>query len=89
MRDQLDKYRELDGVPAGRGDTEAHIISCSLLEERTEPLLVLVGPGPVGVGQLPPVIDQVVSQTEQYRALGAITEFTAVYSTNISYIFLI
>ena len=67
--DDRDQDGELDGSSAGGVDTHSHIRGGSLTGQRTQPFLMAEGLGEVGVGQLPAVIDQVVSQTEEDRAL--------------------
>ena len=66
--DDRDQDGELDGSSAGGVDTHSHIRGGSLTGQRTQPFLMAEGLGEVGVGQLPAVIDQVVSQAEEDRA---------------------
>ena len=63
--DDRDQDGELEGSSAGGVDTHSHIRGSSLTGQRTQPFLMTEGLGEVGVGQLPALIDQVVSQTEE------------------------
>ena len=49
---------------------ESDVMRSSTSGQRTQPLLIAECPGHVGVGQLPAVIDLVVAQTEENRALA-------------------
>ena len=69
--DDLDLNGELDGGLAGRVHRHRHVVRGSLAEERTEPLLIVQGPGPVGEGKLPALVDEVVSEAEEERTVQA------------------
>ena len=73
IRDDRHQDGEGDSRAAGSVDTDGHLIVIrgSVTGQRTQPFLITEGPGAgyVGVGQLPAVIDQVVSQTEEDRTL--------------------
>ena len=65
VRDLGDLDGELDGGGAGGVHAESHVMGSPIAGQRTQPFLITLGARRVGVGQLPAVIDQVVSQTEE------------------------
>ena len=73
VRDDRDEDGEGDGGTAGGVHTQSHVIGGQLVTgQRAEPFLITQGLGHVGVGQLPALIDQVVSQAEENWALTQI-----------------
>ena len=65
VREVLDSETELEWLDTGAGDTDAHITSGIIFQQRTQQLLVDISSWLiVNVGQFPAIIVEVVSQRE-------------------------